>query len=257
MASVVSDPFGVSALAVFSELFKADELDEPKICSLLRNSLKKKSEEILNSIRGFRLEADQSFKALLALQHLQFVKELISTITAEMDRRASKYHFFLELIETLVGFGKDTSTTFIAEVGVDMSAFIDADHLASWLGLSPTSNSSADKKKSVRISHASTYLKPLLIQCTLAAIKSKKEPYFKIKYDKIKKRRGHKRAIVAIARMMVVCIYHMFRDGKPFHPTDYEELMNPNPPKPRKQDIQSAVELLESAGYQIIPASAD
>lgn len=138
-----------------------------------------------------------------------------------------------------------------------MSVFPDANHFASMLGLTPTNNSSADKKKSVRTSHAGTYLKPLLIQCALAAIKSKKEQYFKIKYDKIKKRRGHKRAIVAIARMMVICIYHMFRDGKSFHPSDYEELMNPKPPKPQKIEIQSAVELLVSAGYKVTPAIAD
>lgn len=257
LASVVSDPFGVSATAIFSELLTAEQLDEPKICSLLQTSLKKKSEEILNSIRGYRLEADQSFKAVLALQHLTFVKELKSTITLEINRRTSKYQFFLDLLQQLVGFGKDSATTFIAETGVDMSVFPDANHFASMLGLTPTNNSSADKKKSVRTSHAGTYLKPLLIQCALAAIKSKKEQYFKIKYDKIKKRRGHKRAIVAIARMMVICIYHMFRDGKSFHPSDYEELMNPKPPKPQKIEIQSAVELLVSAGYKVTPAIAD
>lgn len=82
--------------------------------------------------------------------------------------------------------GIDTATTFIAESGVDMSVFPNADHFVSWLGLSPTNNESADKKKSVRISHAGTYIKPLLIQCALAAIKTKKYRYFKIKYDNIK-----------------------------------------------------------------------
>lgn len=62
-------------------------------------------------------------------------------------------------------------------------------------------------------------------KCALAAIKSKKQPYFAIKYGRIKKRRGHKKAIIAIARMMVVCIYHMVSEKKPFCPTDYEELM--------------------------------
>lgn len=61
----------------------------------------------------------------------------------------------------------------------------------------------------------------------LAAIKSKKQPYFAIKYRRIKKRRGHKKAIIAIARMMMVCIYHMVSNQKPFNPTDYEELMDP------------------------------
>ena len=67
----------------------------------------------------------------------------------------------------------------------------------------------------------------MMVQCALAAIKSKKQPYFAIKYRRIKKRRGHKKAIIAIARMMIVSIYHMISEKKPFEPTDYEELMDP------------------------------
>ena len=66
-----------------------------------------------------------------------------------------------------------------------------------------------------------------MVQCALAAIKSTKEPYFAIKYRRFKKRRGHKKAIIAIVRMMMVSIYHMVSDKKPFTPSDYEELMNP------------------------------
>lgn len=257
LASVVSDPFGASASDIFSELLTSEKLDEVKIRSLLQGSLKKKSEEILNSIRGFKLDDDQSFKSVLALNHIDFLKMMKFSLTQEISRRTEKYNFFINLATQLPGMGFDSATTFIAETGVDMSVFPDANHFVSWLGLSPTNNESADKKKSVRISHAGTYIKPILIQCALAAIKSKKCLYFKIKYDKIKKRRGHKRAIVAVARMMAVCLYHMFKDGKDFHPSDYEELLNLNPPKPRKHDIQSAIELLQSVGgYTITPIPA-
>ena len=254
LASVVSDPFGVSASAVFSELLTSSDVDEVHIRSLLRGSLKKKSEEILNSIRGFHLDDDQSYKSLLSLGHMQFLEDMKSALSSEIDKRTSKYHVYIDLATQLPGIGHLSATTLVSETGVDMSVFSDAEHFTSWIGLTPTNNASADKKKSVRISHAGTYLKPMLIQCALAALKDKKCPYFKIKYDKIKKRRGHKRAIIAIARMMAVCLYHMFKDLKDFHPSDYEELMNPIPPKPRKQDIQDALELLQSVGeYKITP----
>lgn len=257
LASVVSDPFGVSASAVFSELLTSSEIDEASIRSLLRGSLKKKSEEVLNSVRGFHLDDDQSYKSLLALGHMQFLEDMKSALSTEIDRRTSKYHVFLDLATQLPGIGHTSATTLISEAGVDMSVFPDAEHFTSWIGLTPTNNESADKKKSVRTSHAGTYLKPTLIQCALAALKDKKCTYFKIKYDKIKKRRGHKRAIIAVARMMAVCLYHMFKDLKDFHPSDYEELMNPHPPKLRKQDIQDALELLQSVGgYKITPIAA-
>ncbi|MGO5478523.1 transposase, partial [Catenibacterium mitsuokai] len=113
-----------------------------------------------------------------------------------------------------------------------------------WAGLAPANNESANKKKSVRISKAGQYLKPLLVQCALGAIKDK-EGYFGIKYSRIKKRRGHKKAIIAIARMMLVSIYHMILTGETFNPSDYESFRNPKPPI-KQQDLteESAIEFL-------------
>ena len=75
--------------------------------------------------------------------------------------------------------------------------------------------------------------------------------YFGIKYRRIKKRRGHKKAIIAIARMMLICIYHMILTGESFHPSDYDELMNPKPRKSRDLTIESAVDFLKNSGTDI------
>ena len=118
--------------------------------------------------------------------------------------------------------------------------------------LTPANNESAGKKKSVRISHAGQYIKPLLVQCALAAIRSKKEPYFAIKYEKLKKRRGHKKAIIAIARMMLVCIYHMLSNGESFNPSDYEELMNPHYHQPKVVlTLENALNFIAQQGIAI------
>ena len=79
-----------------------------------------------------------------------------------------------------------------------MNKFDTSKHLCSWTGLTPQNNESAGKKKSVRISRAGVYIKPLLVQCANAAIKYKSCPYFKYRYESIKKRLGHKRAIIPI-----------------------------------------------------------
>lgn len=87
-------------------------------------------------------------------------------------------------------------------------------------------------------------------ECALAAIKSKKRPYFAIKYGRIKKRRRHKKAIIAIARMMMICIYHMVSEKKPFSPADYEELMAPHNHMERVVLNENNVfAYLESLGY--------
>ena len=89
-----------------------------------------------------------------------------------------------------------------------------------------------------------------MVQCALAAIKSKKEPYFSIKYNRIRKRRGHKKAIIAIARMMMVCIYQIISEKKSFNPSDYDELMNPKPFQNKVVlNDESVFAYLEAQGY--------
>lgn len=102
----------------------------------------------------------------------------------------------------------------------------------------------------MQIAKSGAYLKPMMVQCALAAIKSKKQPYFAIKYGRINKRRGHKKAIIAIAKMMMVSIYHIISEKKSFNPTDYIELINPNfnQPKVTLNDT-NVFAYLKSQGY--------
>ena len=95
-----------------------------------------------------------------------------------------------------------------------MEAFPSAKHLCSWAGLTPTNNESARKKKSVRVSKAGCYIKPLLVQCANAVVKSTKHPEMRNRYLLLKKRRGHKKAIIAIARMLLTALYHMLKNGE-------------------------------------------
>ena len=128
-----------------------------------------------------------------------------------------------------------------------MSVWRDSASLASWAGLSPANNSSAGKNKTTRIGKGGHYLKPLLVQCALAAIKStKKHPYFYHKYLTLKKRRGHKKAIIAIARKMLVAIYHMIRDDKDFAPIDYEQVVT----RKQSQKELNLTNIIEFLGEQ-------
>ena len=136
----------------------------------------------------------------------------------------------------------------VAEISVDMTQFESDKHLCSWAGLTPANNESANKKKSVRISKAGDYLKPLMVQCALSAIKSNKAPYFRIKYDRIKKRRGHKKAIIAIARMMLTCIYHMILTGETFNPSDFRTYQSQTSFKQSRMTTESALQFLQDHG---------
>ena len=93
-----------------------------------------------------------------------------------------------------------------------------------WAGLAPGRNESAGKKKSVKISKAGIYLKPCLVQVAHAAVKDKSCSYYAEKFGRISKRRGKKRAIIAIARKILVAIYHILKRGEVFNPSDMADV---------------------------------
>lgn len=230
IASILSDPFGKTATEIISYLLThtSESFDEKACRKLIKKGAKAKSDDIIAAINGYTIEADQRLKMELARNHLDYLDEMITKTEVELYIRIKPYWHLVELIASMPGMTEISATFTLAEIGINMSVFEDAKHLTSWAGLAPTNNESAGKKKSVRIGKAGQYIKPLLVQCALAAVKSKKEPYFAIKYQHIKKRRGHKKAVIAIARMMLVCIYHIVSEEKPFNPTDYTELMDPH-----------------------------
>jgi len=127
------------------------------------------------------------------------------------------YQQELAILQTAPGISSDfTAIGIISEIGTNMEAFPSAKHLCSWDGLTPTSNESSGKKKSVRVSKAGCYIKPL-VQCANAVVKSTKHPIVRNRYLRIKKRRGRKKAIIAIARMLLTALYHMLKNGENYN----------------------------------------
>jgi len=255
LSSVLSDTFGKSATAIVDYILNCDVFDPEHCKSLLQKKAKEKADDVVKSITGYELRGDQSVKMKVCRKHLDYINECVSTLDETISDLSKPYHKFIELASTVPGITEQSATFIIAETGVDMAVFKSSKRLCSWAGLTPQNNESASKKKSVHVSRAGVYLKPLLVQCANAAIKDKKNPYFKYKYDRIKKRRGHKRAIIAIARMMLTCLYHMFSKQEAFNPadTDYSAIPEEMYEKFQEQYDKNAIKQLEKRGYTIIP----
>ena len=252
IASVLKDPFCKTATEIMSYLLEhtSDTIDEKAVRRLIKKGTKATSNEIIEAIKGYNIETDQAKKLELARNHLDYLEDMITQTEVELYVRIKPYYEFVEFVSTMPGMTELSTTIVLAETGVNMEIFDDAGHLCSWCGLSPDNNESAGKKKSVRIAKAGDYLKPVMVQCALSAVRSRKQPYFAVKYNAIKKRRGHKKAIIAIARMMMVCIYHMISEKKPFAPTDYEELMDSREQKKRViLNEENALAFLAAQGY--------
>lgn len=240
LASILSDPFGKSSRAVMKEVIRSSSVTEEKISKLLERNAKKKVKEVLHSLEGSHIESDQRLKMNIASQHMDQIDSHVRRLETEMAIRCIPYATLINLLLDIPGISYLSAMTIIAEIGTDMSVFETSKQLSCWAGLAPANNESANKKKSVRISKAGSYLKPLLVQCALAAINSKSNPYYRIKYNRIKKRRGHKKAIIAIARMILVNIYHILSTGEVYSPCDMEQIINPKPVK-KVMTIQNAI----------------
>lgn len=258
LASVLTDTFGKSSSAIIDYLLTCSVFDPEYCISLLQRSAKGKATEVLESIIGYELSNDQSLKIELCREHVDFIDRTVSALDTAIVSMSELYRELIDLAAEVPGITEKSARYIIAEIGADMTVFHSSKHLCSWAGLTPQNNESAGKKKSVRVSRAGVYLKPLLVQCANAAIKDNENPYFRFKYDRIKKRRGHKRAIIAIARMLLTCIYHMFLKKEAFNPTDvnYSDIPEEMYEKHKQQYIKNAIKLLEKEGCTIIPPSS-
>ena len=134
-----------------------------------------------------------------------------------------------------------------------MEAFHSAKHLCSSAGLAPTNNESIEKK-SVWVSRNGCYIKPLLVQCANAVVTSKKHPEIRNRYLRLKKRRGHKKAIIAIARMLLTALYHMLKNGENYNAELYRK--SDLPPVNREITVEQALMIARNQGYKIKSATA-
>ncbi|MBT2217869.1 IS110 family transposase [Virgibacillus dakarensis] len=251
ISSVVSDTFGVSSMKIIHHILDDPDDTNFDVSEMLHGSMKDKTDIITKSIQG-NLTKPQADKMRVSLQHMDNIKKHIADIESVVLKLSQPYLPQIEILLSMPGI-KDifTAIAILGEIGVDMSAFLSQKHISSWAGLTPQNDESAGKKKSVRVSRAGVYIKPLLVQCANAAIKSKDFPYFKNRYHQIKKRRGHKKAIIAIAHKLLICIYHMLDKNEPFNEELYQIDSKPKQTYSPKITEDMAIRYLETLGYQV------
>ena len=251
--SVVSDMFGKSATAITDYLISEDTFNPEYCVSLLQRSLKKKSDSVLESIEGYSITQEQKFRMRIVRSHLNYIENLISKIDSEIDFMVAKHESLISLLCTIPGVDRNSAITIISEIGNDMSQFGSSKRLCCWAGLTPGNNESAGKKKSVRITRAGVYLKPALVQVAHAAVKATDNSYYRLKYEQISKRRGKKRAIIAIARMILTAIFQMMTTGEVWNPTDLFKVDMPEILKEKQlsKAVKQATKFLEKQGLTV------
>ena len=159
----------------------------------------------------------------------------------------------MERLLTIPGVNVITAWTIIAELGLDMRQFPDADHAASWAGLVPGSYESAGKRKSTRTRHGNRWLRRGLCQSAWA-VSRKKDCYLTAVFYRRASRHGVKKAIVATAHQLLIIAFHLLRDGGVYRELGGEFFDQLNPERTRKRLTQR----LERLGYEVVltPAKA-
>lgn len=253
--SVVSDVFGKSSTSIIDYLLEQSgtSIDHEVIASKLLKRLKAKEDAVIESIEGYQMTDSQKYRMHLVRAHMDYITAAINDVDSEIESLIASdpdYENAVELLCTIPGVKYDSAITIISEIGIDMSQFCSSKRLCCWAGLTPGSNESAGKKKSVRITRAGVYLKPALVQCAHVAVKSDKSPYYKKKYESLVERRGKKRAIIAIARMILTAIFQMLTTGETWNPCDLYKIDMPEAllEKQKQKAIKQAQKLLIREG---------
>lgn len=245
----LDDVFGKSSRSITNYI-----LDHPgesfDVTPFVDGRCKTPISEIQADVDG-AISPEQVIKLRQCLAHIDELETHKKAIKQEILLLSKPFAAVLDLLYTLPGLDKNlmTAIAILSEIGPDMSVFESSKNLVSWAGCCPRNDQSNQKVKSTRISRAGSYLKPLLVQIANALIKSKKHPEFKERYHRIKSHRGHKKAVIAVCKMLLTAIWNILSKLEPYNP---QGLLEHRPVNENKVLTKSqALELLRLRGYTI------
>ena len=225
LSSVASDVLGVSGKAMLEALISGKS-DPRVLADLARGKLRKKLPLLREALHG-RFRAHHQFLLAQILSHLDFLDEAIEQMSQEVKNRIAPFSKPIELLKTIPGVDQKTAELVVSEIGLDMSRFPTHRHLASWAGLCPGNNESAGKRKNGKTRKGDRWLKRGLMESSWA-IGRTQDTYLSALYHRMARRRGKKKAVVAVAHTMLVIIYHMLKHQLEYHElgADYFDRLN-------------------------------
>ena len=216
LGSVLSQVMGVSGRAILQALIDG-QTNPDALLALVQRGVKAPPEKLRAALTG-RITDRHRFLLRLHLRQFDALAAAMAEIDAEVDRDLDPFRHAVRLLRTIPGVSDLTAQVIISEIGIDMGRFPTAGHLISWAGLCPRNDESAGKRRSNKLRKGATWLKTTLVQCAWAASR-KKASYLQAQFQRLRHRRGPKKAICAVAASILTAVYHMLRDG-----TFYQDL---------------------------------
>jgi transposase len=244
LTSVATDVLGVSGRAMVEALV-AGTTDPTVLAELARGKLRAKLPALRRALRG-RFRRHHAFLVEQILAKIDFLDETLERITAELDERLIPFAPMLANLDTIPGVNRATATSIVAESGGDMTRFPTAGHLCSWAGMCPGHDESAGKRRSRKTRKANRYLRAALIQSALGASHTKGSA-LQARYHRVKRLRGHKKAVVAVGHQILEIALHVMRDGVTYDElgADYFDRRHTD------RTVRRHVRQLEALGFQV------
>lgn len=214
LSSVASDVLGVSGREMLHALIEG-KMTPVQIAELARKSLRVKIPQLVEALSG-GVTDHHRFMLKTLLDQVEYLEGQIKLFDAQIEAVMSPLELAaVARIDEIPGFDRRAAENVLAEIGTEMSRFPTSGHLASWAGMCPGNNESAGKRRSGRTNEGDKWLKRTLNQTAWAGSR-KKNSYFQAQYRRLSKRRGHKRAIMAVGHGQLCIVYEMLKNATCF-----------------------------------------
>jgi transposase len=250
---VASDILGVSGRLMLKALV-AGERDAEVLADMAKGVLRKKIPELREALRG-RFRDHHALLIGMALEHAEYLEASIDRLDDQVDRlfetgTSEAGVPFVEArdrLATITGVGKRAAESIIAEIGVDMSRFPTANHLASWAGICPGSNITGGKRRSGKTTYGNKWLGEILNQCAWAAARSR-DNYLSAQFWRLARRIGKKKAAVAVSHSILVISWHLLTERADYQDLGGDYFLRRNNPDRRRDHL---IEQLHGLGYRV------
>jgi transposase len=244
LSSVASKVMGVSGHAMIEALI-AGESSPEVLAGLARGTLKKKLPQLQEALLG-RVDGHHRLLLTYLMAHIHFLEHMLDDLCVQIQQYLVPYEEAVSLLVSIPAIQTETAACIVGEIGVDISCFPSAAHLASWAGVCPGNRESAGKHLSGRTTKGNKRLKAALAEVVWLLARMR-DNYLSAHYHRLARRLGERKAVTAVSHSLLVIIYHMLRDKQPYHDLGaaYYETLD------QERVIKGAVHRLEKFGFAV------
>lgn len=251
--SVASHVMGVSGRAMLRALI-AGERDPETLAELAKGKLRKKIPELRRALQG-RFGSHHALLIGMSLDHIAHLEAAITRLDDQIDTLFATYTSEAGIpfdqardhLDTIPGVAKRAAETIIAEIGLDMSRFPTAGHLASWAGMAPGNNITGGKRGSGRTTEGDVWLGEILNQCAWSAARTH-DTYLSAQFWRLARRIGKKKAAVAVGHSILVICWHLITNDADYQDLGGDYFTRRNDPDRHRDRL---IEQLHHLGYRV------